>query len=77
MNFFLMNVKKIKSKDKEFLLAIIYDYVNDVAVRCFISDKTFSKCNEMNLISKFVDEFVSFRYDIKRQAYVLVFDINK
>lgn len=77
MKFVLMNVKKIKSKDKEFLLAVIYDYVNDVAVRCFISDKTFSKCNEMNLISKCVDEFVSFRYDIKRQAYVLVFDINK
>lgn len=77
MKFCLMNVKKIKSKDKEFFVAVIYDYVNDVAVRCFISDTTFSKCNEMNLISKCVDEFVSFRYDIKRQAYFLVFYINK
>lgn len=77
MKFCLMNVKKIKSKEKEFLVAIIYDYVNDVASRCFISEKTFSKCNEMNLISKCVDDFVSFRYDIKNQAYVLGFDINK
>lgn len=77
MKFCLMNVRKIKSKDKEYLVAVIYDYVNDVACRCFVSDKTFSKCNEMNLISKSVDEFVSFRYDIKKQAYFLVFDINK
>lgn len=76
MKFCLMNVKKIKSKDKGFLVAVIYDYVNDVAVRSFISDKTFSKCIEMNLISKCVDDFVSFRYDIKRQAYVLVFNID-
>ena len=75
MKFCLMNFKKIKSKDKEFLVAVIYDYVNDVACRCFISEKTFSKCNEMNLISKCVDEFVSFRFDIKKQAYFLVFDI--
>ena len=75
MKFCLMNVKKIKSKDKEYFVAVIYDYVNDVACRCFISSNAFSKCNEMNLISKSVDEFVFFRYDIKKQAYVL--DINK
>lgn len=77
MKFCLMNVKKIKSKDKEYVVAVIYDYVNDVACRCFISNVTFSKCNEMNLVSKCVDDFVSFRYDIKKQAYYLVFDINK
>lgn len=77
MKFLLMNLKKVKSRDSDFLLAVIYDYVNDVAVKCFISDKTFSKCNEMNLISKCVDDFVYFRYDIRRQAYVLAFDINK
>ena len=76
MKFCLMNVKKIKSKDKEYLIAILYDYLNDVACRCFISEKTFSKCNEMNLISKSVDDFVFFRYDINKQAYVLVFDIK-
>ena len=76
MKFCLMNVKKIKSKDKEYLIAILYDYLNDVACRCFISEKTFSKCNEMNLISKSVDDFVFFRYDIKKQAYFLVFDIK-
>lgn len=77
MKFCLMNVKKIKPNDKEYIIAVIYDYVNDVACRCFISDKTFLKCNEMNLISKCVDDFVSFRFDIKKQAYFLVFDINK
>ena len=76
MKFCLMNAKKIKSKDKEYLIAILYDYLNDVACRCFISEKTFSKCNEMNLISKSVDDFVFFRYDINKQAYVLVFDIK-
>ena len=76
MKFCLMNVKKIKSKDKEYLIAILYDYLNDVACRCFISEKTFSKCNEMNLISKSVDDFVFFRYDINKQAYMLVFDIK-
>lgn len=77
MKFCLMNIKKIKSKDKEFLVAVLYDYMNDVAFRCFINEKTFSLCNERQLISKCVDDFVSFRYDIKKQAYVLVFDINK
>lgn len=77
MKFCLMNVKKIKSKDKEYFVAVIYDYVNDVACRSFISETTFSKCNELNLISKSVDDFVSFRYDIKQQAYYLVFNINK
>ena len=76
MKFCLMNAKKIKSKDKEYLIAILYDYLNDVACRCFISEKTFSKCNEMNLISKSVDDFVFFRYDINKQAYMLVFDIK-
>lgn len=76
MKFCLMNVKKIKSKDKEYCVAVIYDYNNDVACRCFISEKTFSLCNEKQLISKSVDDFVSFRYDIKKQAYVLVFDIK-
>lgn len=77
MKFCLMNVKKIKAKEKEYLVAVLYDYVNDVACRCFINAQTFSLCNERQLISKSVDEFVSFRYDIKKQAYVLVFDINK
>lgn len=75
MKYCLMNVKKIKSKGKEYFFAVIYDYINDVACRCFISEKTFSICNENQLISKCVDDFVSFRYDIKKQAYVLVFDM--
>lgn len=75
MKYCLMNVKKIKSKSKEYFVAVIYDYINDVACRCFISEKTFSICNENQLISKCVDDFVSFRYDIKKQAYVLVFDM--
>lgn len=77
MKFCLMNVKKIKAKEKEYQVAVLYDYVNDVACSCFINDKTFSLCNERQLISKIVDDYVSFRYDIKKQAYVLVFDINK
>lgn len=76
MKFCLMNVKKIKSKDKVYYVAVIYDYNNDVACRCFINEKTFSRCNEMNAIFKSVDDFVSFRYDIKKQAYFLVFDIK-
>ena len=77
MRFCLMNVKKLKSKEKEYFVAVLYDYVNDIACRCFINDKTFSLCNEMQLVSKCVDDFVSFRYDIKKQAYFLVFNINK
>lgn len=76
MKFCLMNVKKIKATERDYFLAVIYDYTNDVACRCFINEKTFSRCNEMNLISKSVDDFVSFRYDIKKQAYFLVFDIK-
>lgn len=76
MKYCLMNVKKIKSKDKEYFIAVIYDYNNNVACSCFISEKTFSLCNEKQLILKFVDDFVSFRYDIKIQAYFLVFDIK-
>lgn len=76
MKFCLMNVKKIKATERDYFLAVIYDHTNDVACRCFINEKTFSRCNEMNLISKSVDDFVSFRYDIKKQAYFLVFDIK-
>lgn len=75
MKYCLMNVKKIKSKSKDYFVAVIYDYINDVACRCFITEKVFSICNENQLISKCVDDFVSFRYDIKKQAYVLVFDM--
>lgn len=76
MKFCLMNVKKIKATERDYFLAVIYDYTNDVACRCFINEKTFSLCNEKQLISKSVDDFVSFRYDIKKQAYFLVFDIK-
>lgn len=76
MKYCLMNVKKIKATERDYFLAVIYDYTNDVACRCFINEKTFSRCNEMNLISKSVDDFVFFRYDIKKQAYFLVFDIK-
>lgn len=75
MKYCLMNVKKIESKSKEYFVAVIYDYINDVACRCFITEKAFSICNENQLISKCVDDFVSFRYDIRKQAYVLVFDM--
>lgn len=77
MKFCLMNVKKITATERDYFLAVIYDYTNDVACRCFINEKTFSFCNERQLVSKCVDDFVSFRYDIKKQAYFLVFDINK
>lgn len=76
MKFCLMNVRKIKATERDYFLAVIYDYINDVACRCFINEKTFSRCNEMNLISKSVDDFVYFRYDIKKQVYFLVFDIK-
>ena len=76
MKYCLMNVRRIKATERDYFLSVIYDYINDVACRCFINEKTFSKCNEMNLISKSVDDFVSFRYDIKKQAYFLVFDIK-
>lgn len=76
MKFCLMNVKKITSTQRDYYMAVIYDYTNDVACRCFINQKSFSMCNEMQLVSKCVDDFVSFRYDIKKQAYFLVFDIN-
>lgn len=76
MKYCLMNVRRIKATERDYFLSVIYDYTNDVACRCFINEKTFSKCNEMNLISKSVDDFVSFRYDIKKQAYFLVFDIK-
>lgn len=75
MKYCLMNLKKIKSKGKEYFVAVIYDYINDISRRCFITEKTFSICNENQLISKCVDDFVFFRYDIKKQAYVLVFDM--
>lgn len=76
MKYCLMNVKRIKSTERDYFCAVIYDYTNDVACRCFINEKTFSKCNEMNLISKSVDDFVFFRYNIKKQVYLLAFDIN-
>lgn len=79
MRFCLMSCKKFVSHitGKDYFKAIVYDFENEVLSKFFIKENVFSFLNENNLVGKSVDDFIFFKYDIEKQAYVLVLNINK
>lgn len=79
MRFNLLSCKRFISRNtgKEYYKAIIFDYLYDVITTIFINQETFSFMNENHLVGNCVDDYLLFKYDIEKQAYVLVFDINK
>lgn len=79
MRFCLMSCKKLVSRNtgKEYFKAIVYDFESDIISVIFIKEDVFSFLNEKNLIGKSVDDFIVFKFDIEKQAYMLSFDINK
>lgn len=78
MRFCLMSCKKFVSHNtgKDYFKAIVYDYRDDVLSKMFIKENVFSFLNENNLVGKSVDDFIVFKYDIDKQAYIVAFDIN-
>lgn len=78
MRFCLMSCKKFVSHNtgKDYFKAIVYDYRDDVLSKIFIKENVFSFFNENDLIGKYVDDFIVFKYDIDKQAYIVAFDIN-
>lgn len=79
MRFCLMSCKKFVSHNtgKEYFKSIVYDFECDIISVIFIKGDVFSFLNEKNLLGKSVDEFIVFKFDIEKQAYMLSFDINK
>lgn len=79
MRFCLMSCKKFVSRNtgKDYFKVIVYDFESDIISVIFIKEAVFSFLNEKNLICKSVDDFIVFKFDIEKQAYVLSFDINK
>lgn len=79
MRFCLMSCKKFVSRNtgKDFFKAIVYDFESDIISVIYIKEDVFSFLNEKNLIGKSVDDFILFKFDIEKQAYMLSFDINK
>lgn len=79
MRFCLMSCKKFVSRNtgKDCFKTIVYDFESDIISVIFIKEDVFSFLNERNLIGKSVDDFIVFRFDIEKQAYMLSFDINK
>lgn len=77
MRFGLMSCKKFVSRNtgKDYYRAIVYDYRDDVLSKIFIKENFFSFFNENDLIGKYVDDFIAFKYDIDKQAYIVAFDI--
>lgn len=78
MRFCLMSCKKFVSRNtgKDYFKAIVYDYRDDALSKIFIKENVFSFFNENDLISKCVDDFIVFKYDIDKQAYIVAFDID-
>ena len=79
MRFCLMSCKKFVSHNtgKVYFKAIVYDFENDIICTMFIKENVFSFLNENDLVGKSVDDFIVFKYDIEKQAYLVAFDINK
>ena len=67
MRFCLMSCKKFVSHNtgKDYFKAIVYDYIDDVLSKIFIKENVFSFLNENDLIGKYVDDFIVFKYDIE------------
>lgn len=78
MRFCLMSCKKFVSHNtgKDYFKAIVYDFESDIISVIFIKENVFSFLNENNLLCKSVDDFIIFKFDIDKQAYMLSFDIN-
>ena len=78
MRFCLMSCKKFVSHNtgKEYFKAIVYDFQSDIISVIFIKENVFSFLNENNLLGKSVDDFIVFKFDIEKQAYMLSFDID-
>ena len=78
MRFCLLTAKKLISYNtgNEYFKAIVFDYFNDVTFNIFINEPVFSFINDNNLIGANVDNYIMFKYDTERKAYVLSFDIN-
>lgn len=79
MRFCLMSCKKFISRNngKDYFKAIVYDFESDIISVVFIKEDVFSFLNENNLLGTSVDDFIVFKFDIEKQAYMLSFDINK
>lgn len=79
MRFCLMSCKKFFSRNtqKDYFKAIVYDFESDIISVIFIKEDVFSFLYKEDLIGKSVDDFIVFKYDIEKQAYMLSFDINK
>lgn len=79
MRFNLLSCKKFVSRNsgKEFYKAIVFDYLFDVITSILIDKETFSFINENHLVGNCVDDYLFFKYDIEKQAYILVLNINK
>lgn len=78
MRFCLMSCKKFVSHNtgKDYFKAIVYDFESDIISVIFIKENVFSFLNENNLLGKSVDDFIVFKFDIGKQAYMLSFDID-
>ncbi len=78
MRFCLMSCKKFVSHNtgKDYFKAIVYDFESDIISVIFIKENVFSFLNENNLLGKSVDDFIVFKFNIEKQAYMLSFDID-
>lgn len=78
MRFCLMSCKKFVSHNtgKDYFKAIVYDFESDIISVIFIKENVFSFLNEHNLLGKSVDDFIVFKFDIEKQAYMLSFNID-
>jgi hypothetical protein len=78
MRFCLMSCKKFVSHNtgKDYFKAIVYDFESDNISVIFIKENVFSFLNENNLLRKSVDDFIVFKFNIEKQAYMLSFDID-
>lgn len=78
MRFCLMSCKKFVSHNtgKDYFKAIVYDFESDIISVIFIKENVFSFLNENNLLCKSVDDFIVFKFNIEKQAYMLSFDID-
>lgn len=78
MRFCLMSCKKFVSHNtgKDYFKAIVYDFESDIISVIFIKENVFSFLNENNLLGASVDDFIVFKFDIEKQAYMLSFDID-